>query len=600
MIISPKLNVYYGPNTFSSEAVILCEIDIDLNTIAKSQSTIDFLIRLSDDWFGYNPEACFSEGAEKFANFLVQFAHAALTCRSGGLSARGHRLIGPNKFALWIGFYDPRLAASALSIAISSCEALTAGTLDRAALRDRLEGLWRATSASHPDFNTNVLIDAAKAMGLPVLPAWNVAHHWQFGWGSKSVATFWGASNRDGVVSNHIMADKRYSKTMIEYLGFPVPAGASVSREEDIPKALEQIGFPCVVKPSDQGQGRGVSAGLVNIDQVRTAFRMSRQFSNQPIIIEQYVAGSDHRLMMVDGKMIGAFRRDPPTVTGDGRRTVAQLVEELNRNRVPPETYSHDKLFAVALDEALVEHLGRQGLSLDTILSSGMRVGLKSVGNVATGGTSTDVTRDVHPEVRMAAEMIAKSLDVRLAGFDFITTDISRSWRDGHGAFIELNLTPGLDAVTMAGWSPVSIGKIALGSFPGRIPIGCVIVQDDDVARMERAYGEAYHDDGFGWASHLNARVGSLQLKVTAREPWAAIKALLGNRTVDRALIIVATGHLVRYGFPIDRVSQVWNCDPDLAEDWQSVLQSVSSNRVETCELSRMLVAAPKPIAIDY
>ena len=592
---SPKLRAYYGPNIYSDSPVVAGEVELDDITINKSNYIIQSVFQASRGWLVYRPDTRFSEGGERLVNFFTQWAHAALTHKFGSLGAGGHRVIGPNKFALWLDFHEPQLAASALGLSIVVSEAAMNGPLDAANLRAQLERLWLATGAHHPDLNTRILMEGAKAMGVPYLPAWNVVHHWQFGWGAGSVATFHGASNRDGVVSNHIMANKRYSKTMIEYLGFPVPADTSITKEEEIPEALERIGFPCVVKPCDQGQGRGVSAGLTHIDHVRAAFKLARQVTGQPIMIERHVAGSDHRLMVADGKLIGAFRRDPPIVTGDGSKTVGQLIEELNHERVPKGTNNYSDLFAITLDEAVVQHLGRQGVSSNTILPMGKRITLKSNGNISTGGTSTDVTEKVHPDVVTAAELIARSLGVRLAGFDYVTSDISQSWREGHGAFIELNLTPSLDVATRAGWLPALIGKIALGPFSGRIPLYCIIVKETDIERVEDVFAARNHDDEFGWASHRKAQIGCLPLRLTVREPWAAIKALLGNGTVKRAVILVSTDHLVRHGFPVDRASQTWNCDPDLPDDWKSVLRSASSAEVQSRDLDDILGAESLP-----
>ncbi|MBV1916873.1 MAG: ATP-grasp domain-containing protein, partial [Sphingomonadaceae bacterium] len=387
MIKSPKIEVFWGPSIHSREAVVVAGITLDDLTIAQSPHIIETVTAVTDPWFPCKPDESCTNDAERLASFIVEWALGALTYQSGFLNARGYRATGPDSFALWLGFHQPRFSSAALSIAVSVCEVAATGRLDEKKLRAQLEALWKAASPYHPDTQAQILMEGARAMDLPYMPAWNIVRHWQFGWGAESMTTFMAASNRDGVVSNQVMANKRYSKSMIEYLGLPVPIDAAVTKEDEIPAAVEQIGFPCVVKPPNMGEGMGVSAGLTTTEQVRTAFRQAMQFTKQPVMIERHVPGSDHRLVIIDEKLVGVFRRDPPMVTGNGTSTAGQLIEDLNRDRAPLGTESYTQLIAIDLDETVTQHLERQGISADTVLPEGKQVTLKSTSNVAAGGT---------------------------------------------------------------------------------------------------------------------------------------------------------------------------------------------------------------------
>src|SRR5690606_32495033 len=178
--------------------------------------------------------------------------------------------------------------------------------------------------------------------------------------------------------------------------------------------------------------------------------------------IERHVAGQDHRLVVIDGRLVAAIRREPSFVVGDGRSTVAALVGEINTRRTKNLVESR-YLRPIALDEILQSHLATQSTSLDDVPPAGRRITLRSNANLSTGGFCTDVTDAVHPQVRAMAEQLAMSCGLATTGLDYLSEDIGLPAAQSGGVFIELNTTPSLDVCVAAGWPEARIARMVLG-----------------------------------------------------------------------------------------------------------------------------------------
>ena len=187
----------------------------------------------------------------------------------------------------------------------------------------------------------------------------------------------------------------------------PVPYGRPVEDEDDAWVAAQEIGLPVVVKPQDGNQGKGISVNLTTEEQVRHAYRVAIEFRDD-IMVEKFLSGHDWRLLVIGDKLIAAARRDPPLVIGDGKHTVRQLVDIVNSD--PRRSDGHaTSLTKIRFDEIALARLAEQGYSADSVPPRGVRVVLRNNANLSTGGTATDVTDDVHPELAAAAVAAAQT-----------------------------------------------------------------------------------------------------------------------------------------------------------------------------------------------
>ncbi len=242
-------------------------------------------------------------------------------------------------------------------------------------------------------------------------------------------------------IAVELAGDKEETNRILGDLGLPVPRQARVASEQECLKEARRIGYPVVVKPLDANHGRGVSINLQDDEHVLQAFEKAKIFSRS-VLVEKYVVGFDHRLLVVNGKWTAAAKRVPGHVVGDGVRTIAQLVELVNSD--PRRGIGHEKVLTkLEFDFQANRLMELAGYARDTVLSKGEVFYLRSTGNLSTGGTSVDVTDAAHPDNREMAERAARAIGLDVCGVDFLTPDITKSYKEVGGAICEVNAAPG-------------------------------------------------------------------------------------------------------------------------------------------------------------
>jgi cyanophycin synthetase len=276
--------------------------------------------------------------------------------------------------------------------------------------------------------------------------------------------------------------------------------------------------------------------------------------------------------MVIDGKLVAAIRRDPPSVTGDGKRTIAELFAAFNAPRQRPERES-GYLTPVADDDAFAATLARQGIDKRTVLAAGQTILLRTSANRSTGGTCTNVLEEAHPEIAGLAVQLAAAFGFRATGIDYITPDISLSPAEAGGGFLELNTTPGMRVLLAGGMSENELGELILGDRPGRIPIAFIVaepeVRDAMVASLRGRLAPTAAATAPGWA-----QVGGTPLPLADLDPVERVTALLRYPTVDRLTIIWSSEELTRYGLPLDAVDKAIVQCADLPNEWHTVLEN--------------------------
>ena len=236
-------------------------------------------------------------------------------------------------------------------------------------------------------------------------------------------------------------SDKELTKKLLRGVGIPVPDGDAVRTQEGALEVAAEIGFPVTVKPLDGNHGRGVSTMLMTEAAVVEAFNRANQFSKY-VIVEKHYSGRDYRVLVVNGEIAACAERVPAHVIGNGRDTIAQLIEAVNAD--PRRGDGHENVMTrIAVDEVLKSWLKRHEMSLDTIPMHGQHVVLAATANLSTGGTSIDRTDEMHPDNASAARRAALTVGLDVAGIDMILPDISRSWRETDGGIVEINASPG-------------------------------------------------------------------------------------------------------------------------------------------------------------
>jgi cyanophycin synthetase len=545
---------FFGPNPFSTSPVIVGRIGAsDGEPVAGDAWTqaCHLLRDLFPQWVDASA-ASPQHPMAQVGRVAARWALAALNETDGLLHDAGAVPLAEGA-RIWLGFHHPEVSIAALGTALSTlAQAARSRQLDRKAMDSGLESIRRLRRNHHPDEDAYVLMLGARALGIPVLPFITGSGFWQYGWGCRSRVFLRTASNADGHLAGMVTRSKILSKMVFAELGIPSPEHRLVTQVEELPEAVKAIGWPCVIKPISLMGGRGVTVGVNTLSEAEAAFAVARRFSDEAIMVEALVPGDDHRLMVIDGRFFGAVRRQPPSVTGNGRSTIAELIAALNRERSESRAES-GYAKPIVVDDVTEQHLQRQGVSLNAVLERDRRMMLRGNANRATGGVCVDVTSEVHPHTRLMMEMLARTIGLATTGFDFVTTDISKPWHEC-GALIEVNTSPDALVMVAAGFEPVLVASTILGSKPGRIPVRLVVTPRSELPNLLDQLRRMPTDDGFGWASDRDAAIGGMPLQIAGTRPWGAVETLLRHTVLQRACLVCSAEAIVRHGMPVDKV----------------------------------------------
>jgi cyanophycin synthetase len=289
--------------------------------------------------------------------------------------------------------------------------------------------------------STSAIIEAAEARGIPWRRLREGRSLIQFGQGVNQRRIWTAETDRTGAIAEHIVQDKDLTRTLLSKAGVPVPEGRVVANPADAWEAAEDIGTPVVVKPQDANHGRGVFINLTTREQVESAFQTAAT-EGDGVMVERFIPGNDHRLLVVGGELIAASRGDHAVVTGNGTDTIAALVDsQLNTNplRGVSDFCPWSKIDTEEWDPAILSELEKQDHQPDSIPDAGERVLISRFAN-----WSTEVTGLVHPRNREHVTIAAQVAGLDICGVDVVCTDIGKPLEDQGGAVVELNASPGL------------------------------------------------------------------------------------------------------------------------------------------------------------
>ncbi len=354
-------------------------------------------------------------------------------------------------------------------------------------------------------------------------------------------------------IAVEIASDKEETNRILRDLGLPVPEQRLVYDADEAVRAAERIGYPVVVKPLDANHGRGVSIHLVQPDDVATAFVQAAAHAST-VVVEKYITGFDHRLLVIDGTLIAASKRVPGHVVGDGVRTIGALVDLTNED--PRRGIGHEKVLTrLEFDHQAERLLAQKGYDRDSVPAAGEVVYLRSTGNLSTGGTAVDVTDIVHPDNREMAVRAARAIGLDVAGVDFLCDDISRSYTESGGAICEVNAAPGfrMHVAPSEGTPRDAAGPVMDMLFPPGSPsrIGIAAVTGTNgktttarmIAHIAKMSG---HTVGLATTDGVYID-GKLTVAGDMTGPQAA-RMILRDPAVDLAVLETARGGLLRAG----------------------------------------------------
>ena len=420
-----------------------------------------------------------------------------------------------------------------------------------AALREKDEDIRMGPS-------TGSIVAAAVARGIPYrrLTEGSLV---QFGWGAKQRRIWAAEMDSTSAVSESIAQDKDLTKKLLAAAGVPVPIGRPVNSVQEAWDLAQDIGLPVVVKPQDGNQGKGVTVNIASREHLEIAYKAAAEYGE--VMVEKFLPGSDYRLLVVGNRLVAAARRDPPHVIGDGRQSVRQLVEQVNAD--PRRGDGHaTSLTKIRLDDIAVARLALQGLTPEDVPEKGRRVVLRNNANLSTGGTATDVTDDVHPDVAACAVAAAQMIGLHVCGVDVVCETVLKPLEAQNGGVVEVNAAPGLRMhLTPSFGKGRNVGEAMVRDMfapgeDGRIPVVSVTGTNGKTT-VTRLIAHLFASAGLrvGMTNTDGVYVGGRQIDSGDCSGPRSARNVLLHPEVDAAVFETARGGMLREGLGFDRCS---------------------------------------------
>ena len=405
--------------------------------------------------------------------------------------------------------------------------------------------------------STASIVQAAVQRGIPFrrLTTGSLV---QFGWGSQQRRIQAAETDRTSTIAESVAQDKDLTKWLLDAAGVPVPKGRLASSGEDAWAAADEIGFPVVVKPINGNQGKGVTINIETREQLLTAYAAAAEYCDR-VVVERQLPGNDFRMLVVGDNVVAAARRDPPHVIGDGLQTVRGLVDQVNADPLRGNGHA-SSLTRINLDRTALSRLSAQQLTPESVPEKGRRVVLRDNANLSTGGTATDVTDEVHPEVAARAVAAAQMIGLEIAGVDVVCDSVLKPLEEQGGGIVEVNAAPGLRMhLSPSHGKGRAVGEAVISNMyaeseNGRIPIVAVTGTNGKTTTV-RLIAHILNADGLCVGMTNTDGVYIRDRRVDSGDcsgPRSARNVLM-HPDVDAAVFETARGGLLREGLAFDR-----------------------------------------------
>src|SRR5690349_21712621 len=573
-----RIRALRGPNYWRLAPVIACDVQLGSLENVSSVDIPGFYERLTEALPTLAEHHCTRQEPGGFLERLREgthlphiLEHVALELQSlTGSDVTFGRVVpsgDPDTWWVIIAYEEEEVGLQSMRDAVKIVRACIADLeIDVGALIEQLQSLYEAVRLGP---STAAVVEEAKRRGIPVRRLNNYSLV-QLGLGKNLRRIQATLSDYTSAIAVEIAQDKDDTKRVLGNIGLPVPKGDVARSFERALEIVEEVGYPVILKPLDASHGRGISGRIDNEEALKEAWNDAREYGNR-IVIEQYSEGRDHRVLVVNGRVVACAERIPARVIGDGKSTIAQLIERENRD--PRRGVGHTKtLTKLPADDRTVAFLARQKLTLASVPDENQEIYLRGTANLSTGGTSVDRTDEMHPDNITACEMAAGIIGLDIAGIDVLTPDISVPFRENGAVIIEVNAGPGIRMHTHPSeGTPRNVGAPVIDMLypPGSdhtIPVIAVTGTNGKttttrlIAHLFRHTGKTV---GFTTTDGVYLQ-NRLVMEGDMTGPFAA-NIVLSNPTVEVAVLETARGGILRAGLGFEEadVGVVLNVSAD-------------------------------------
>ena len=466
----------------------------------------------------------------------------------------------PGIFNVVFEYVEEQAGRYAGRAAVRLCKSIVeTGTYPVEELEQDLEDLkeLHANTALGP--STETIIKEAEARKIPWM--WLSARAMlQLGYGARQKRIQATLSNSTSILAVELACDKEGTKNILGNAGVPVPKGTVIQYLDELDTAIADVGgYPIVIKPLDGNHGRGITININERKEAETAYDLASKASKtRSVIVEQYYQGNDHRVLVINGKVVAVAERVPAHVVGNGKYTIGQLIDITNQD--PRRGDGHDNVLTkIAIDKTSEAVLAKQGYSLDSILPAKEVAYLRATANLSTGGIAIDRTDEIHPENVWVAQRVAKIIGLDIAGIDIVTSDISKPLRETKGVIVEVNAAPGFRMHAAPSYGlPRNIGASVLEMlFPNRTPTRIPIVAitgTNGKTTTTRLTAHIYRQTNkvVGFTATDGIYIQEYLVEQGDNTGPYSAGAILKDPTVEVAVLETARGGILRSGLAFD------------------------------------------------
>ncbi len=560
-----RLRALRGPNYWRLAPVIACDIRLGALERVTSADIPGFSDRILAAIPTLEEHPCTRGKAGGFVERLREgthiphiLEHVAIELQTlAGADVSFGRVVASGDEGVWwliVAYEEEELGLQSMREAVDIVRASLVGApVQSAEIVERLQNLYADVRLGP---STAAIVEEARRRGIPVRRLNNHSLV-QLGLGKnlrRIQATMTDFTSAIGV---EIAQDKDDTKRVLGNIGLPVPKGDVATTLEGAIEITDEIGFPVILKPLDASHGRGISGRLDSAADIAKAWPNARVLGRR-VVVETFAQGADHRVLVVNGKVVACAERVAAHVVGDGVSTVRQLIERGNQDT--RRGVGHTRILTrLPMDQLTEEFLAEQGRTLDTVPAASESVALRSTANLSTGGTSIDRTDDMHPDNVTACEMAADAVGLDIAGIDVITADVSVPFRENGAVIIEVNAAPGIRMHTHpTEGTPRNVGAPIIDMLypPGTEPTIPVIAVTGTngkttttrlIAHMFRHTGKTV---GFTTTDGVYLQ-NRMVMEGDMTGPFSA-NIILSNPQIDVAVLETARGGIIRAGLGFD------------------------------------------------
>lgn len=560
-----EINAMRGPNYWSvrRHKLIVMVLDLEEMEALPSNKIEGFPDRLKAMFPSMYSHRC-SEGCE--GGFFMRvdegtwmghiIEHIALEIQTlAGMDTGFGRTRGYGETGVYnivFSYMEESVGRFAAKVAVKICEALIAG--EAYDLSDDIQHMRELREADRLGPSTGSIVEEAEARGIPWIRL-NKYSLCQLGYGANQKRIQATVTSETSSIGVELACDKEDTKFLLEQAEVEVPRGDIIRKESSLEEACRYVGYPLVIKPVDGNHGRGITVDINNYEDALAAFANAKESSrNGAIIVEKFITGKDYRLLVINNKLVAAALRTPAHVIGDGKSTVQELIDEVNKD--PRRGFGHENMLTQITVNDLTKNIIKDaGYSLDSVISKDEMLILKDTANLSTGGTAEDVTDILHPANVAMAERISKIIDLDICGIDVMTTDITKPLSETGGAVLEVNAGPGfrMHLSPTKGLPRNVAGHVIDKLFPqgktGRIPI-IAITGTNGKTTTSRLISHIAKMSGYrvGYTTTDGVYIQNRLLMSGDCTGPASAEFVLKDPTVNLAVLECARGGLLRAG----------------------------------------------------